>query len=64
MNELQRESQRLQRGGIVIRDITTIQVRIPECCRNGGFIKTRGGVEEPCPHVVQRLKAKRGNIGL
>ena len=30
-------------------------VRIPQCCRDGW---------ENCPHVVQRLKARKGNIGL
>lgn len=37
------------------REVVTFQVRIPQCCRDNW---------PDCPHVVQRLRAKKGNIGL
>lgn len=34
---------------------TFFTVKIPDCCRDNW---------DTCPHVVQRLKARKGNIGL
>lgn len=55
MNELLREKQRVQREGFVIREITNVQVRIPQCCLEN---------RPDCVHAVQRKKLKKGNVGL
>ena len=42
-----------------------VQVKIPDCCRNGGKITNpRTGVIEDCPHIVQKKRLKKGNVGL
>lgn len=54
-SELLREKQRVQREGLVIREITNVQIKIPDCCR----------LQLPsCTHGVGRPKRKRYNIGL
>ena len=37
------------------KEVITWQVRIPRCCIEGW---------PDCPHVIQRKRAKKGNIGL
>ncbi len=64
MSELLREKRRIEREGLVIREITNVQVKIPDCCQNGGKIKQQDGSEIDCPHVIQRRKAKKGNVGM
>lgn len=67
MNEALREKQRIQSEGLTIhtRDITEVQVRIPQCCRDGGVIMDSSGrVVGPCPHVAQKIKLRKGNVGL
>lgn len=60
----EKETAWLLSKGYKVLDADNFQVKIPDCCRNGGIIKNRSGSEEPCPHVVKRIKAKRGNVGL
>ena len=63
-SELLNEKQRIAREGLVIREITNVQVRIPACCLDGGIIVNSNGSTEPCPHVVKMRRAKKGNVGM
>ena len=50
---------------IRFKEVTEIQVRIPQCCRDGGVIMdSHGRTIGPCPHVAQMRKIKKGNVGL
>lgn len=55
----QNEKEKRQEEAPILRgdykEVITWQVRIPQCCIEGW---------PDCPHVVQKLKAKKKNIGL